>query len=629
MKKLFLFLFCMAGMAWGFAQEPDSLSLKDRIFYHYDRSEFAEVVLCCNEALAVYQATDDYFEMAGCYNILGIAYQRMGKFKEAIDSYESCAEAMERLKASEYAVQQEGAAEFYDKNIRYTRNNMAEIYYAMDDFDHAEELYRSCIEMLGEPKDTIDYLDKATYLQNLSAVFLKRSAQLEGAEKEGRLNESVRLAEQALTLSRQYGDLPFKLISKMLMLSQVYHAMGRTQEALALADEALSVAETEKDSYLQAEIHGVYGEYEAVQGHYVNAESHYLKAVELAEENHFDELLWTSLNGAYEAARHYDKGLALDYLERSTVLKDSIFNEEQQRLLLDYQMRYELSEKDHLMALQEERSHRDKQMIIFLVLLAALLLVLLIVGFRLGRMSKQKNIALNRLNKAKDHLFSVVSHDFKTSMVSQAMMLEAMNQFYDKMSSEQVKEKLLTLQTSADALKEKLFNLFEWIKIELGSNESNDADFNLRDLVNECVAANAAELGQKGLRVVSDLPDLMASDNRNMVRLVLQNLLSNAIKFSWPNQEIEISVRQEDNRYWVTVEDHGTGIQPDCKDRLVKEMVTPSQGTMNESGTGIGLMLCGQLLAKNGGEIVIESEEGKGTKVRFTVMSSPKRGIKS
>lgn len=121
MKKLAFIILCITLSLGVFAHEPDTLSVKDHIFYHYDRSEFNEVVRLCEEALVVYESTNDLFEMAGCYNLLGIAYQRLGRFKEAIESYELCAETMERLKNSEYELHQMGAAAFYDKSITEKR----------------------------------------------------------------------------------------------------------------------------------------------------------------------------------------------------------------------------------------------------------------------------------------------------------------------------------------------------------------------------------------------------------------------------------------------------------------------------------------------------------------------------
>ena len=119
--------------------------------------------------------------------------------------------------------------------------------------------------------------------------------------------------------------------------------------------------------------------------------------------------------------------------------------------------------------------------------------------------------------------------------------------------------------------------------MELGSGQSEKTDVNLKKLVEECVAANTTELEQKQLEVVTDIPDLQAFDNVNMVRLVLQNLLSNAIKFSWPRQEISISAEQEGDCIWVTVRDNGMGISVDRQDALLKYAVTPTQGTKNDS----------------------------------------------
>jgi signal transduction histidine kinase len=620
MKKPTCIFICIALAIRVFAQNTDTLSLKDRIFYHYDRSEFVEVVNCCQEALAVYESTDDLFEMAGCYNILGIAYQRLGKFKEATESYELCAETMERLRDSEYALHQEGAVAFYDKNIRYTRNNMAEIYFTMNEFDQAEKLYHNCIEMLGEPQDTIDFQDLALYLQNLTAVCLKRAESVEGTEKAENLKEAIDLAEQALKLSQQYDDLPFKHISKMVMLAQAYHAAGRADEALVLADEALSMAEVEKDAYLLAEIHDLYGSFEADKGHYQAAEQHYRQAAALATDNHFDELQLTALNGAYEAARHFDKSLALDYFEQSTALKDSIFDQQQQQLVRDYQVKYDLAEKEHQIALQEEKNRQSKLTITLLIALTALLLMLIVFGMRLGHVRKQQNKALTKLNTTKDHLFSVVSHDFKTSVMSQNLVLDVMNNHLDDMTKDDVKAKVLTLKSSSDSLKEKMLNLIEWMKVELDSESNNKTTFGLSALVDECISALKTEIDKKRLKVNNNVePSLKANDDANIVRLIMRNLIGNAVKFSWPDGEINISATKEKGMIWVNIADHGIGISEERLSLLTKDLVTPSQGTQGETGSGLGLMLCKQLLDRSGGEITVESKAGNGTTVRFSI----------
>jgi signal transduction histidine kinase len=620
MKKITFIIFCIILSIKCFAHEPDTLSLKDHIFYHFDHSEFTEVVQCCNEALEVYQSTNDLFEMAGCYNLLGIAYQRLGRFKEAIESYDLCAQTMEKLRDSEYALHQEGAAAFYDKNIRYTCNNMATIYWEMNEYDEAERLYRKCIEMLGEPHDTIDYLDLASYCQNLSEVSLKQAASLEDPEKAQLLKTAVDLAEQALQLSEQYGDLPFKHIVKKVVLAQAYHAAGRTHEAIPIVNEAMVMAIDEGDAYLQAEIHAVYGDFEAYERHYEAAERHYSEAASIATANHFDELQRSALDGAYDAARHFDKALALDYFEQSTALKDSVFNAEQQQLVRDYQVKYDLAEKDHQIALEEAKNKANRHYISLLLILSLLLLGLLIMGMRMGHLRKQQNKALANLNKTRNHMFSVVSHDLKTSVMSQNLMLDVMESHFDEMTKDDVHAKVLTLKASSDGLKEKMLNLIEWMKIGLQNSKNPTTSFNLHALVKDCIESQKTEIEKKRLTVTNGVkPSQMANDDANTIQLVLRNLISNAVKFSWPDSKIQIEATEDNGKLWISINDHGMGISTERKEYLLKDMVVPSQGTQGETGSGIGLMLCKQLIDRNGGEIIVESQVGIGTTVKFSI----------
>ena len=112
---------------------------------------------------------------------------------------------------------------------------------------------------------------------------------------------------------------------------------------------------------------------------------------------------------------------------------------------------------------------------------------------------------------------------------------------------------------------------------------------------------------------------MIAMDNRNLVRLVLQNILANAVKFSWPKSSVSIRATQETARFWIEVEDHGTGMSQERKALVLNDVVDPLKGTNEETGTGIGLVLCAQLLERNGEKIEIESAESIGTTVRFSL----------
>lgn len=618
MKKNFLILLCCLLSISCLAQDEDSLGmLKDRIYYHYHRSEFTEVVKCAQEAIVAYQASGNLFDMAGCYSVLGIAYQRLGRFKEAIESYELCAETMERLKASEEVAHRKDEAKQYDRNIRYTRNNMAEIHFALGEYDEAERLYRKCIEMLGTPDDTSEYLDLAVYLQNLAGVDLKRAALLEGDEKQARIASAIEMAEKAFAMSEQYGDKPDKHVSKMIMLAQAYYTDGRIAEGHTLADKALEMAESQANPFLQAEIHAINGEFEAQQGRYKEAERHYRTAVDIAEENNFDELLMTALDGGYETAKHFDRSLALDYFERSTAIRDSIFNAEQQQLLRDYQARYDLSEKEHQIAIQSAKNRSNIMVIILLSVLAFLLLVLFAMSFWVSRVRKLKNETLEHNSRVKDRVFSIVSHDFKTSVLSQNLLLDVMEKHFDEMQPNGIKEKVSTLKTSSDMLKENMLNMIEWMKMEMDGGIGNKREFNVQTLVEESVESQWIDVSKKRLDIVDEVDDgLAAHDDMDLARLVMRNLISNAVKFSSPEGTIRIWAEEDGGRIWLVVADQGKGMK---LGDLSNGPVSSKLGNQGEGGSGIGLALCKDLLELNGEAIDIKSVEDKGTTVRFSL----------
>ena len=621
MKRIVIIFLLVLNAIAAKAQDSDTtMSLKERVFYHYDRSEFEEVVRFGKEALTVYEAEGDLLEMAGCYNVLGVAYQRLGRFEESIENYEHCADVMEQLKAGEGEKEQKQTARFYDKNIRYTRNNMAKVFLVMEEFDQAEKLYLDCIQMLGDPIDTIDFQDLATYWQNLSEVYMKQAKGEVGEEKATFLQASVDYAERSVALSEQYDVLPFKRVTKVVMLAQAYRAAGRTDEALAVAQEALASAEVIDDPYLLAEAYAVLGGCEADLGQNKIAEGHLRQALDLATENHFDELQIDFLKSACTVARHFDKGLALDYFEQYTAIKDSVFNERQQQLIRDYQVKYDLAEKEHQIAFQTAQNESNKMIIILLTVLALLLLILFAMGMYISRARKLKNKALEQNSWVKDRVFSIVSHDFKTSVLSQNLLLDVMEKHFDEMQPSGIKEKVSTLKTSSDMLKENMLNMIEWMKMEMGGGIGKKSGFNVRTLVEESVESQWIDVSKKRLHIINDVEEgFAACDDVDLTRLILRNLINNAVKFSLPDGTIRIWAEEGNGRIWLVVADQGKGMKRDHLERLSNEPVSPKSRAQGNGGSGIGLALCKDLLELNGEKIDIQSEEDKGTTVRFSL----------
>jgi len=101
---------------------------------------------------------------------------------------------------------------------------------------------------------------------------------------------------------------------------------------------------------------------------------------------------------------------------------------------------------------------------------------------------------------------------------------------------------------------------------------------------------------------------------------VLRNVVTNAFKFTYPKGVIEIAVTQSGKFAVITVEDNGVGISQDNLKRLFKvNESVKTYGTNQESGTGLGLILCKEFIEKNGGTISLVSEVNSGTTVTFTI----------
>ena len=560
--------------------------LRTMILYYFDNNDFQHVVQYSEVGIEHYNKIDDPFNEAGCTMTLANAYQRLGHLDKAIECYNRCNDLMDEI-----------GGEMAEVNKRYVMNNIAEIHLAMNEYDRAEEMYNKCIAMLGnvDPNDTSSNLDLATYYQNLAEVHIAQHK-----------DDAVGLAEQSLELSQRYQDTPNKIINRLLSLSKAYGNIGKTKEGERLLDEALQLAEDNKEVFLQAVIHLQKGDY--------------AQAIAMAEENHYDELLQEALESAYKAERDINPRLALEYYERSMAMKDSVFNETQQQLIRDYQVRYATQEKEHELQMEQVKSKRNKVYVMVLAVVAALLFLVAFIWYRLAQTRKKRNKELERINLTKDRLLSIVSHDVKTPVGAICTLLGQMTSHYDSISETDRKANLIMMHSSAEALNSRVANIMQWVRGELENSVITPTDFNLHDLVEEDVKSLETVIGMKSLKVANLVaPDLTAHDDANVVSLVMRNLLSNAAKFSYPNGEVRVKATQEGDRVWVSVEDEGMGISEKKLEKIFNFMTSSSSGTGGETGTGIGLFVSKQLLDKTGGEIRIESGKGVGTTVRFSV----------
>ena len=225
------------------------------------------------------------------------------------------------------------------------------------------------------------------------------------------------------------------------------------------------------------------------------------------------------------------------------------------------------------------------------------------------------------LNARKDKFFSIVSHDVKSMLVSAIGFSKLLISDAETLPREMVKEFATHVHSSTINTYDLLENLLTWTRMQTGRMLYQRAWHGVDDLIqnNMTMLRDNAARKRIHLKREGDREAQVYAD-RNMINSVLQNLISNAIKFTEHGGEITVSSRTVDQEVEIGVRDTGVGINPDDLGKLFRiDMNHSTPGTDEEAGTGLGLVLCKEMIEKHEGRIWAESEPGEGSAFYFTL----------
>ncbi len=233
----------------------------------------------------------------------------------------------------------------------------------------------------------------------------------------------------------------------------------------------------------------------------------------------------------------------------------------------------------------------------------------------------KQNEELIELNATKDKFFSIIAHDLRNPFNGLQALSMLLLRNYLEYDAKQVMEILELIQQSAERGVSLLENLLEWSRVQTGRIEYTPEVFSLSELVDESISLLLNQSDKKQIKLETTVSkDIQVFADRNMTFTVLRNLISNAIKFTFKEGNVTIGAEPQQNFIRVSVADNGTGILPDFQERLFKLGKNFStKGTANESGTGLGLILCKDFVDKQGGDIWVESVYEKGSTFIFTI----------
>ncbi|NOQ26182.1 MAG: cyclic nucleotide-binding domain-containing protein [Bacteroidales bacterium] len=235
-------------------------------------------------------------------------------------------------------------------------------------------------------------------------------------------------------------------------------------------------------------------------------------------------------------------------------------------------------------------------------------------------LNRQKK-ELEDLNATKDKFFTIIAHDLKNPFNTVIGLSQLLIERYETFDSNKIKEFIKEINKFSNNVYDLLEKLLQWAKLQRGTLEVNSEKVNLLDLANENMNIFQIIAEKKGVKLESRINNkLYAYIDRNMISTVIRNLLSNSIKFTNVNDTVFLEAKVVNDFIEISVTDTGIGIPESNIDKIFSiDSNISTKGTAEESGTGLGLIISHEFVIKNGGTIIVKSEEGKGTEFTFTI----------
>jgi signal transduction histidine kinase len=225
----------------------------------------------------------------------------------------------------------------------------------------------------------------------------------------------------------------------------------------------------------------------------------------------------------------------------------------------------------------------------------------------------------------KNRFFSIISHDLKSPFNALLGMTELMSKMADSFTKDQLVESAANVNEAGKSVFGLLQNLLEWSRLQMEGATFEPQLISLHDLTLENIDVLSPAAKEKGISLSNEVKKDTAFADPDMIQTVIRNLISNSLKFTPSGGKIEISSSTEYEVVKVTVSDTGVGIPAEQADKIFAlDQKTSTNGTAGETGTGLGLPLCKEMIEQNGGKIWVESTPGEGSQFHFTLPTEQK-----
>ena len=577
-------------------------------YCHYEIGQYAKAINLYELALDAAVRNKDSVEIASLNSNLGTVYHNLGNFDKSVVYYQKALKIDQLLNDS--------AAIAIDNSV------IGNVLFVWGKYDEAIKFFEKSLKFAEIINDSCLIELRLRYIGNVYLEQKKYSSALKYYERSLEINLKI---GNAMRLAGSYNQ-----VASVYIKIENYK---KAKEYLIIANNLIKTTEVIKS---QAVILSSLGRVEIYLGNYYIAERELVQSLKMAKELGLLQLQISNYKFLAELYSEWDNYKnAFQNFKEYSILKDSVFNMESQKAISDFQVKYETEKKEQeIKILNTEKAYNKirrtkRRLTLFsVVFISLLLLILFIIKYRQYRNRKvinailnDKNQQLNQLVSTKDRFISIIAHDLKNPFSAFVNISGALDNKFEQMQPEEAKELITNLHDSSLKMKEMLHSLLEWAQMQNGTKSIKIERLNLKSTIVLAIELSKEMAMAKEISIINNLDERIEVDAcRNGVLTITNNLISNAIKFSPIKSNIYIEAKINTNIVEISVKDQGIGIDKDDIDKLFKiEEDTHKIGDSDEKGTGMGLILCKELIEKMNGEIKTESVKLQGSKFIFSL----------
>jgi len=239
---------------------------------------------------------------------------------------------------------------------------------------------------------------------------------------------------------------------------------------------------------------------------------------------------------------------------------------------------------------------------------------------------RDANQRLQELDRLKDDFISTVTHELRTPLTSIRAFSEILRD-NPRLDDAQRAQFLGTVIKESERLTRLINQVLDLSKIESGNAEWHSSEIDMREVVDDAVAAVSQVFKENGVQLEVNMPRVLPSivADRDRLMQVMLNLLSNAAKFcKRPGGKVSIALARQDGFLRVDVTDNGIGISDSDQEMIFEKFRQVGDTLTNRpQGTGLGLPICRQIINHFGGRLWVQSRPGEGATFSFTLPFNP------